>query len=98
MDQGTFNIKKYPSVHLKPLQFGNYIQAWVERRDQDCQQQEISRAYLKVVKGYVRNYFIPFFGNQDIRKIRKGHLEDFLRQLPKHLSSKTKVQYARSSA
>lgn len=26
MDQGSFNIKKYLSVHLKPLQFNNLVQ------------------------------------------------------------------------
>ena len=33
MDQGNFDIKKYLSVHLKPLQFSNYAQAWAARRD-----------------------------------------------------------------
>ena len=33
MDQGSFDIKKYLSVHLKPLQFSNYAQAWAARRD-----------------------------------------------------------------
>ena len=90
MDQGSFDIKKYLSVHLKPLQFSNYAQAWAARREQDCQRQEISRAYLKEIKAYIRNYFIPFFAHQDIRNIRERHLEDFLRELPEHLNGKTR--------
>jgi len=90
MDQGTFNIRKYLSVHLKPLQFTNLVQAWVARREQDCEQGEISRAYLREIKAFVRNHFVPFFGNQDIRNIKERHLEDFLRWLPKHLSNKTR--------
>ena len=34
-----------------------------------------------------------FFGDQDLRSIRHGNIEDYLRQLPGHLSPKTRQNY-----
>jgi integrase len=90
VDRGRFDPGQYVKRVLKPFLFENYVDAWITRREQDCRQQEISKAYLKEIKAYSRLYFIPFFQGTSIKDIRKSHLEDFLRQLPQRLSSKTR--------
>jgi integrase/ribosomal protein L32 len=82
---GKFDPKEYVAKEIKNLQFDNYAQAWLERIEQD----DISRAYLKEIRRYVRSYLTPFFQLANIREIRDGHILDFKRQLPAHLSLKT---------
>ncbi len=89
MEKGSFDLRRYVSQELKPLRFDNYYHAWSERRRQDLERGFITRSYLKEMIGYGRRYFLPFFGNLDIRAIKKKHLQDFIRQLPSHLSAKT---------
>jgi len=89
IDLGKFDPRNYVSRELKPLLFANYIQAWIDRRQKDCERLLISRAYLKEIEAYTRRYFVPFFGRFSIRDLKKRHIEDFLHQLPDHLSTKT---------
>lgn len=41
------------------------------------------------MRGYIKNYWIPFFDKKAIRDLREADLEDFLAWIPSHLSSKT---------
>ena len=74
---------------LKSLRFDNYVEAWLAKRDTEADKGRLSREYHRSVRSYCRNYLIPFFQNRSIRDIREGHIEDFVAQLPEHLSTKT---------
>ena len=83
---GTFDPKEYLTKEIRSLIFENYAQTWLNRMEQE----KISRAYFKEVRRYTRSYFIPFFGRLNIREIREAHIIDFNRNLPKHLSNKSR--------
>ena len=88
--KGTFDPADFTARELKGLLFENYATAWLERRQKEVGRASgISRAYFKEIRRYVKNYYTPFFNVQNLRDLRKGHLLDFVAQLPEHLSAKT---------
>lgn len=89
IDRGKFDPREYVKVELKSLRFDNYVEAWLEKRDTEADKGRLSREYQRSVRSYCRNYLIPFFQNRSIRDLREGHIEDFVAQLPEHLSTKT---------
>jgi len=86
---GNFDPREYIRREIKNLLFANYVQAWLGRRELELERRHISKAYMKEIKRYVRVYFLPFFGQKNIRDIRDGDVEDFRNQLPPHLSTKS---------
>jgi len=86
---GRFDPKEYVAKELKNLQFEFYVQEWLKRTQLEVDRKQISRAYFKELKRYVRSYFTPYFGRTNIRDIRDGHIKDFKNSLPEHLNVKT---------
>jgi len=85
---GRFNPREFIAKEVKALRFDNYYKAWLTRLEADVARSHLSRSYLKVIRLYGK-YFLPFFGSKHIRDIREGHIRDFMRSLPEHLSLKT---------
>jgi integrase len=85
-----FDPKNYMRGDLNKLKFENYARTWLAWRAEELDLPDgISRGYLKSVESYLRNYLVPFFGAFNIREIHEGTIDDFRRQLPRHLRSKT---------
>ena len=84
-----FDPKNYVRRDLNKLKFENYARTWLTWRAEEIEYDDISRGYLKSVESYVRNYMVPFFGNSNIREIQETAIDDFRRQLPRHLKPKT---------
>lgn len=89
IDLGKFDAKDYAPREIRNLRFETYVLSWIERRTRERERRHISKSYLKSIKEYARNYYIPFFGKTSIRDIREAHIEDLRDQLPDHLSAKT---------
>jgi integrase len=89
IDQGKFDPDKHIKREPKSLKFENYVERWLERREKECSRRDISKSYLTDIKSFTRRYFIPFFGEMNIRDIRAAHIDDFRNWLPEHLSTKT---------
>jgi len=89
VDEGKFDPRDYAARELRVLRCDNYFRAWLARREEEGAKGRLSRSYLKDLRGYVRNYWLPFFGAKVIRDLREGDLEDFVAALPGHLSAKT---------
>jgi integrase len=89
IDQGKFNPKEYQARELKSLNFINYCKAWLIRQGKRQERGDISAGYFRKIRGYIDNYFVPFFQQKSIRDIREGLLEDFRESLPTNLGLKT---------
>ncbi len=89
ISKGKFDPADFAARELKNYQFENYAREWLRRRALEVERHQISRAYLKEIRRYISKYFIPYFGQANIREIRKGQIIDFKNQLPEHLSLKT---------
>lgn len=66
------------------FRFDQYVQEWLPR------QTHYAPSVHKDVKRYAK-CFTEFFGQTDIRQIKKGNLVDFIEWLPSHLAPKTKA-------
>lgn len=85
IDRGTFDPRDFVKKEIKHLQFQNYAQEWLARRERE----DLAKSYLKDLRGGAKNHFIPYFGKKSIRDIRVGDIEDFRAWLPETLNQKT---------
>ncbi len=89
VDEKDFDPREYIKIEVKKLYFENYAAAWLERRERQVLQNQLSRGYLRSAMIYLNRYVTPYFKGQNIRDIQEGDLEDFRDQLPLHLKPKT---------
>jgi integrase len=76
-----FEPRQWFSPKAHELRFDNYAGKWLDT-------QEHLTSYDQI-ESYFRRWVIPFFGDGDLREVRKGHIKDFLRKLESHYSPKT---------
>lgn len=83
----NFNLNKWFGTSSNAMAFENYVTAWLDRKT------DVTENYVKDIRSIANKYWIPFFGQKDIREIRMAHLEDFLASLPKRLSQRARQYY-----
>jgi integrase len=76
IDEKSFDLSRYVARHLKPLQFHNWSESWLEKKEKETNLGRKSPAYLKVLRVYVKK-FRTFFNKKDIRTIRAKEIEEF---------------------
>jgi integrase len=89
IDRSKFDPRDFVRKEIKHFVFENYAPTWLERRQHECERQQLARSYFKQLKGAMHNYLIPFFKGKNLRDIRAGDLIDFRDWLPHSLSNKT---------
>jgi integrase len=89
IDRGQFDPRDFVRKEIKHLVFENYGLTWLERRQHECERQQLAKSYFKQLNGAMHNYFIPFFKGRNLRDIRAGDLIDFRDWLPPSLSTNT---------
>jgi len=90
IDHGTFSPSDYSKQPRTALRFENFTAAWLQRQEQRAKQRLLANEYIRSSKSYLNNYLIPFFSGKSVKDIYEGMLEDFMLQLPDHLSTKTR--------
>jgi integrase len=80
-DEATFDERDYRKDN--PLSFSNLSEKWLKYKIDELR----PRSY-QAIKNHIR-HAQGFFGNMNVKDIRYGHLEDFLKSI-KGLSEKTK--------
>ena len=90
VDRGSFDCRLYANQSLKPLQFNNYVQAWLERQHRRAEKGLISNEYVRKLESYVRLYLVPGLGRFNLKDLNEGHIEDFCLELPSRLSIRTR--------
>lgn len=86
-DRIPFNPKKWFAPAFSEMAFKNYAEAWLSR------QKHYAPGYFHDVNRHIESA-IDYFKTTDIREIRAGAIEDFIGQLPIHLSAKSKKNYS----
>jgi len=76
-----FDPRQWFSPKAYELQFDKYAEKWLGTQEH--------LASYPDIKSYFQRWLIPFFGQEDIREIRKGHIKDCLRRIESHYSPKT---------
>ncbi len=85
IDNHTFDPKFWIKTDYEKFIFKNYVWNWFDRSSENLAPSTRSKR-----KGFIKNYHIPFFGKEDIRKIRSGLIEDYYLSLPRTMSNKQK--------
>jgi integrase len=78
-----FDPKKWFGHDQHLLRFDRYAEKWLPK------QKHYAPSYLPDVERYVLKAMIPFFGDSDLREIRKGQLKDFQDGLLDNYAPKT---------
>ena len=87
---GTFNPVDFTDEKVKERKFEFKIQKWLEQKEKECSNGDISPSSLTNIRGYLKNYYLPFFKGWDVREIRYEQLEEFKDSLPNTIKRKTK--------
>lgn len=90
VDHHIFDPVNYVRKRLEPYFFRNYALDRLKHYESRTDRGDLSPGTLKNKRGYINNYFIPFFKLMDIREIRGHHVEKFKESLPSSLSDKTR--------
>ena len=89
VDNHIFDPSKYIKAEAQKFYFEALIKKWIHEKEKYVVKGQLSQAYINPLRGYVKNYFLPFFLGRDVRDIRTSNLKDFYKQLPDRLSPKT---------
>jgi len=86
IDQGIFSLSNYLPKEIERFRGKVLFPKWYEVKISEGR----APSHIRELERYVRLYYVPFFTNTDIRKIKAGDIEDFYMNLPAHLKAKTK--------
>ncbi len=86
IDSKTFSPSDYNPKEIEQFKGRRLLEKWIEGKES----QDKAPTHLKSVRGMINNYFLPAFGDMDVSEIRTHHIDDFLDNLPKSLSPKTR--------
>jgi integrase len=85
VDQHHFDPSLYSKKDLREYQFEIRVKKWL---DEKLSNPNLAASYTCKLKGFVDNFYVPFFKSLDVRDIRYHHIKGFLGSLPKSFKSK----------
>jgi integrase len=86
IENHKFDPERWRTKTRIEYSFSFLIDKWYQEKEQALRQGKLAPSYLPKLWQYIRIYYLPFFGKQDIREI--FNLKDFANQLPDRLSLK----------
>ena len=81
IENGAFDETFYAKTKRSLRSFSVYALEWLENCTRRADRGELSPGYLKAIRGYVHNHWIPFFGELDMQEIRGHYLNKFYLRL-----------------
>ncbi|HUO77832.1 MAG TPA: tyrosine-type recombinase/integrase, partial [Thermodesulfovibrionales bacterium] len=76
-DDGVFSLSNYLPEEIEEFRGHKLFPKWLGTKTL------IAPSSLREYKRYTELYFVPYFGNQDMRQLNAGHIEDFFLSIPK---------------
>ena len=77
-DHYRFDPDSYKQRKESRRTFRSFAESWLENVELKTERGEYSPGYLKALKGYIYNHWLPHFKDEDIREIRGQQLNKFL--------------------
>lgn len=90
IDEGKFDLTRYIAQHLKPLQFSNYSESWLEKKRIEVESGKKAPSYFKSLQAHIHKHQQPFFKNTDIRDIGTKLIYEFylsIKQAPHYVKN-----------
>ncbi len=83
-----FDPSKYVKSDIREYLFEMRIDKWYQEKETEARKDNLAWSYVLKIKGYIGNYYKPFFKGHDVRDIRNCNIKEFWKQLPDRLSPK----------
>jgi integrase len=84
VDNGKFKQDDWTDKEAKAKKIENMLDSWLMDKMDEIKADDFSSETLKDYKGYVSNYFIPYFKGMDVRAIDYTHIQKFKNSLQEY--------------
>lgn len=88
IDAHTFDPAKWKAKDRIDFRFSYQIDRWYKEKEDYMKKEKLAPSYVPKLFTYITHYYLPFFGDTDIREIFNPMIKDFAKQLPDRLSLK----------
>lgn len=85
-----FNPVDFTDSRILERRFEFKIEKWLEQKEKECVNGALSPSSMVNIRGYIKNYYLPYFTGMDVKEIQFEQLEDFKDHLPDTIKRKTK--------
>lgn len=86
----AFDPVDWTDKKLKEYKFEYKVNEWLVQKEEALLSGDLSPSYMTNLRGYIVNYYLPFFTGWDVRDIKFEQLEAFKDGLPPTIKKKTK--------
>ncbi len=83
-----FDPTRWKSKEKIEFQFAYLIDKWYKEKQDLMKKGKLAPSYVPKLMTYIKHYYLPYFGNTDVREIFGVQIKDFARKLPDRLSLK----------
>jgi integrase len=88
IDAHRFDPTRWKTKEKREFQFSYLIDRWYKEKVDLMKKGKRAPSYVPKLHTYMKHYYLPYFGNTDVREIFGVQVKDFARQLPNRLSLK----------
>lgn len=88
IDAHRFDPSKWKAKDRIDYRFSHQIDRWYKEKEEEMKRGTLSPSYVPKLFTYIMHYYLPFFGDTDVREIFNPMIKDFAKQLPERLSLK----------
>jgi integrase len=88
IDAHKFDASKWKAKDRIDYRFFYQIDRWYKEKEDEMKKGKLSPAYVPKLFTYITHYYLPFFGNTDVREIFNPKIKDFAKHLPDRLCLK----------
>ena len=88
IDAHKFDTSKWKAKDRIDFRFSYQVNRWYIEKEDEMQHGKLAPSYVPKLFTYITHYYLPFFGNTDVREIFNPMIKDFAKQLPDRLSLK----------
>ena len=71
IDDGTFNISDFLSKDLETFKGKYLFPQWLATKS------DKAPTHTRVIGYYIKDYFLPYFGEKNLKRLNDSHIEDF---------------------
>lgn len=88
IDAHKFDSTKWKSKDKLEFRFSYLVNKWYQEKEDDMKKGKLAPSYVPKLFTYIKHYYLPYFGDMDIREIFTTNIKSFMKNLPDRLSLK----------
>lgn len=88
--RGIFDVKFYRKGQVSLRTFSSFAQNWLKIQEKRFEIGDLSAWYIRDIRRWVEDRFIPFFGDIELHEIKGLHITNFYYEIAPGLKMKTR--------